>query len=66
MALRTTIGMPASLQVVDCAKLPAAGDIGVGLYGDESRLTGPAKLLLNTITACFALHIPPTDNSAER
>ncbi len=66
VALRTTIGMPASLQVVDCAKLPAAGDIGVGLYGDEHRLTGPAKLLLNTITACFALHIPPTDNSAER
>ena len=66
VALRTTIGMPASLQVVDCAKLPAAGDIGVGLYGDENRLTGPAKLLLHTITACFALHMPPTDNCALR
>lgn len=66
VALRTTIGMPATLQIVDCAKLPAAGDIGVGLYGDENRLTGPAKLLLHTITACFALHMPPTDNCALR
>lgn len=61
VALRTTIGMPATLQVIKATTLPDAGDIGVGLYGDERRLTAPAKLLLDTIIDCFALHLPPTD-----
>lgn len=66
VALRPTMGMPASLQVVHGAKLPAAGDIGVGLYGDENLLSAPAKLLLHTIIACFAPPVPPTDDSGWR
>ncbi|WP_434641294.1 LysR substrate-binding domain-containing protein [Klebsiella sp. I138] len=59
VALRTTMGMPATLQVIHATTLPDAGDIGVGLYGDERRLSAPAKLLLDTIIDCFALHLPP-------